>query len=39
LALWAQRALSPSISQAWSPDTMARRHFGHVCPSDVTAKS
>src|SRR5262249_29635385 len=34
-----QRALVPTISQAGSPDTMSRRHFGQVYRSTVAAKS
>ena len=34
-----QRAPVPTISQARSPDTMSRRHFGHVYPLTAGAKS
>jgi hypothetical protein len=27
---WKHRALVPTISQVWSPDTMSRWHFGQV---------
>lgn len=34
-----QRALTPTISQAMSSDTILRRHFGHVYPAGDSAKS
>ena len=34
-----QRALVPTISQAWSPDTMSRRHFGQVYPASCRQRS
>ena len=34
-----QRALVPTISQAGSPDTMSRRHFGQVYPAADGVKS
>src|SRR5262245_9388580 len=36
---WTQRALVPTISQAGSPDTMSRRHFGQVYPATDGGKS
>jgi hypothetical protein len=33
------RALVPTISQAGSPDTMSRRHFGQTYPAAAGAKS
>jgi hypothetical protein len=34
-----QRALVPTISQAWSFDTMGRRHFGQKYPASARMKS
>src|SRR5215470_16203479 len=34
-----QRALVPTISQAGSPDTMSRRHFGQAYPATDAGKS
>jgi hypothetical protein len=33
------RALVPTISQAGSPDTIPRRHFGQIYPATAGAKS